>query len=154
VLYGPIVLLLLKYTRLSSFTSVLVLSDYSNQQGVVDDFMLLKKLRIFANDFYQFGTLTFLQVDGSTLLEVVVFFGGGGVCIVSVSSYPRTLEIISLHDFLLGAEHVGHNNKIAAINFVPLLIFLNEFVKPVKLDDHSLWIFLEVVVVILEDAFK
>jgi hypothetical protein len=131
-------------------TSVVVLADNTDEQGVVDDLMFLEKLCVFAYDLKKFGALALLQVDGWSLFEVVVFLGGGGVGIVSSSADPGAFEVIAFNDLLLGVEDVGHDDEVAAVDLIAFLVLLDEFVQAVEFDDHGFGVLLEVVVVVLE----
>jgi hypothetical protein len=85
-----------------------------------------------------------------SFFKVIIFFCCRWISIICLSTVPRSFDVISLNYFLFGIEHIGHDNKVKSSNLLSNFIFLYKFVQAKKFSDESVWIFLDVKVVVLE----
>ena len=112
--------------------------------------MLFKKLCISFNNSKQIPSLFLSQIYGLSFLEVIIFLHSFRIRISCLSSIPRTLDVKSLNYFLFCVEDIGHDYKITSSNLLSAVVFLDKFVKSKKFSDQCVWIFLDIVVIILE----
>ena len=91
-------------------------------------------------------------MNWTSLLKVQIFLGGLRVFVEVLSAHPGALKVVSFDDFLLGFEHVGHNDEVTSTYLLALVVLLDQLVQPKKLSDQRIGVFFQVEVVVLEDA--
>lgn len=114
--------------------------------------MLLEEFGILGYYSEQVVSLIVFKINGGTLFEVIVFLGGRRVFVESLPTIPRTLDIVTLHNFLTRIEDIGHNHEVAATNLVTIFILFYDFMEAKEFSNEGFWVLLDIVVIVLQNT--